>query len=85
MLIEWRRISDSRRFRGNLPGVNLRSFDGTTGGTTYDNVVRFKSSLGALGQIVETFVSLGFPAMSPASNSQLQGSTVSRQLSEANF
>ena len=31
ILIEWRRISDSRRLRKNLSGVNLRSCDGTTG------------------------------------------------------
>ena len=40
ILMRRRRISDIRRIRENLSGINLRSFDGTTGGRTYDNVVK---------------------------------------------
>jgi len=66
ILIERRRISDSRRLRKNLSGVNLRSFDGTTGAGLYDNIFNFEASLGLTGQIVETFVTFSFRALTPA-------------------
>ena len=75
LLIEQTRISDSRRFRTNLSGLNLRSFDGATGDKLYDIVVKFESSLGLTSQNVETFVTFSFQDMAPAT---VEWSTMSR-------
>ena len=69
--------------RGPLLFEPSRSFDRTTG--SYDNVVKFELPLEALGQIVETFVTLGFPGMGLAASFWLQGPTMSRQIIGSEF
>ena len=49
-----------------LSGRNLRSFDGATGAGRYDLVVKKEGSLGLAAKNVETFVTLSFLAMAPA-------------------